>query len=136
MASGLYDKGREGFLDGSIDWDTDTIQVILVDTGAYTVNLATHANLSDVPGGARVGSAVTLASKTVTAGVADAADVSFTGLSSAPSIEAVVIYKSTGVDATSRLIAYIDSATGLPVAAGATQVDVAWDNGANKIFKL
>lgn len=136
MANALYDKGREGFLDGSIDWDTDTIQAIAVDTGAYTVNTATHDFLDDIAGGARIGSAVTLASKTVTGGVADAADISFTGLVGAPTVEAVVIYKSTGVDATSRLIAYVDTATGLPVAAAATQIDVAWDNGANKIFKL
>lgn len=136
MANALYDAGREGFLGGDIDWDADTIQAILVDTGAYTVNLSTHDFLDDIPAGARIGSAVTLGSKTKAAGVADAADISFTGLSSAPTIEAVVLYKSTGVESTSRLIAYIDTATGLPVAAGATQVDVAWDNGANRIFKL
>lgn len=136
MANALYDAGREGFLGGDVDWDADTINCILVDTAAYTVNLAVHDFLDDVPVGARVGSAVTLTLKTKTAGVADAADISFTGLSSAPSIEALVIYKSTGVETTSRLIAYIDTATGLPVAAGATQVDVAWDNGANRIFKL
>lgn len=136
MANALYDKGREGFLDGSIDWDTDDIRAILVDTASYTVNLATHDNLDDVPGGARVGSAVQLTSKTVTAGVADAADLSFTGMVSAPSIEALVIYKHTGTESTSRLIAYIDTATGLPVSAGATQVDVSWSNTSNRIFKL
>jgi hypothetical protein len=136
MANGLYDKGREGFLGGDIDWDTDTIKAILVDTASYTVNLGTDDNLDDIAGGARVGTAVTLGSKTIVAGVADAADISFTGLSSAPTIEALVIYQDTGVESTSRLIAYIDTATGLPVAAGATQVDVTWDSGANKIFKL
>lgn len=136
MANALYDAGREGFLGGDVDWDADTIQAILVDTALYTVNLATHDFLDDVPVGARVGSPVTLTSKTKAAGVADAADISFTGLSSAPSIEALVLFKSTGTESTSRLIAYIDSATGLPVSAGATQVDVSWDNGANKIFKL
>lgn len=136
MANGLYDAGRQGFLGGDIDWDADTIQAILVDTALYTVNLGTDDFLNDVPVGARVGSAVTLSSKTTTAGVADAADISFTGLSGAPSIEALVIFKSTGVESTSRLIAYIDTATGLPVSAGATQVDVQWDNSTNRIFKL
>lgn len=136
MANAMYDKGREGFLDGSIDWDTDTIKAQLVDFGAYTANLATDTFLSDIPGGARIGTAQTLASKTVTAGVADAADISVTGIVAAPSIEAIALYKDTGVAGTSRLICLIDTATGLPVAAGATQVDVAWDNGANKIFKL
>lgn len=136
MANALYGKGREAFGNAGINWGSDTIKAILVDTGSYTVSIDVHDNLDDVPGGARVGTAVTLASKTNTLGVFDAADISFTGLSSAPSIEALVIYKDTGVESTSTLIAYIDTATGLPVSAGATQVDVAWDSGANKIFKL
>lgn len=136
MANALYDKGREAFLTGAINASTDTIKAILIDTASYTVNLSTDQFLSTIAGGAIIGTAVTLASKTVAAGVFDAADISFTGLVAAPTIEAIVIYKDTGSSATSNLIAYIDTATGLPVAALATQVDVAWDNGANKIFKL
>lgn len=136
MANALYGKGREAFGNAGINWGSDTIKCILVDTGAYTVSIDVDDALADIAAGARIGSAVTLSSKTNTLGVFDAADISFTGLSSAPSIEALVIFKDTGVEATSTLIAYIDTATGLPVSAGATQVDVAWDNGANKIFKL
>lgn len=136
MSNALYDKGRESFLTGGINASSDTIKAILIDTAVYTVNLATDQFLSTISGSAIIGSAVTLASKTVAAGVFDAADISFTGLVAAPTIEAIVIYKDTGSSATSNLIAYIDTATGLPVAALATQVDVTWDNGANKIFKL
>lgn len=136
MANALYGKGRQAFLDGDIDWAADTIQAILVDTGAYSVAIDTHEFLSDIPGGARIGSPQTLTSKTSTLGVADAANISFTSLVGAPSIEALVIFKSTGTEGTSRLIVYIDTATGLPVASGATQVDVAWSDGANRIFKL
>lgn len=136
MANALYDKGREGFLDGSIDWDTDTIKVALVDTGNYTVNLSTHDFYDDVnQSSAVVGTPQTLGSKTVTAGVADAADVTFSTVTGA-SVEALVIYKSTGSDATSRLIAYIDTGTGLPVTPNGGDIIVVWDNGANKIFKL
>lgn len=112
-----------------------TVRAILVDTSAYTYSAA-HQFLSSVAAGARVGSAVTLASKTLTDGVFDAADVSFTGLTAPPSIEAIVLYVDTGSEATSPLIAYIDTATGLPTSAGASQVDVAWSNGANRIFAL
>ena len=42
MANALYDKGREGFLDGSIDWDTNTIKCVLIDVADYTVNLSTR----------------------------------------------------------------------------------------------
>ena len=46
------------------------------------------------------------------------------------------VYQYTGVDATARLIAYIDSATGLPFLPSGGNVAIQWDNGANKIFKL
>lgn len=133
MANALYDLGRQGFLDGSIDWDTDTIKACLVDTGTYTVNLSTHEFLSDLSG--IVATSGALSSKTVAAGVADAADVTFTAVTGA-SVEAIVLYKDTGVAGTSRLIAYIDTATGLPVTPNGGDISVAWDNGSNKIFKL
>lgn len=135
MANALYDKGREGFLDGSIDWDTNTIKVVLVDTADYTVNLTSHQFLSDVPALARVATSPALTGKTVAAGVADAADVTLTAVTGDP-CEALIIYQDTGVEATSRLIAYIDTATGLPVTPNGGDITIAWDNGANKIFKL
>lgn len=135
MANALYAKGRQGFLDGSIDWDTDTIKCVLVDTGAYTVDLAAHQFLSDVPSGARIATSGALTSPTATDGVADAADVVFTAVTGVQS-EALVLYKDTGAAGTSRLIAYIDTATGLPVTPNGGNITVVWDNGANKIFKL
>jgi hypothetical protein len=135
MANALYDKGREGFLDGSIDWDTNDIRAILVDTGAYTVNLATHDNLDDIAGGARIAVSGSLTSKTVTDGVADAADVTFSAVSGA-TVEAIVLYKHTGTESTSRLIAYYDTGTGLPVTPNGGDITVQWSSGANRIFKL
>lgn len=135
MTNALYNKGREGFLDGNIDWDTNNIKAILVDTGAYTVNLSTHDNLDDVAAGARIATSGNLASKTVTDGVADAADVTFSAVSGA-TVEAIILYKDTGVESTSRLIAYIDTGTGLPVTPNGGDITVQWDSGANKIFKL
>ena len=134
MASALYDKGREGFLDGSIDWDTNTIKTVLVTSG-YAVNLSTHQFLSDIVAGNRNGISAALASKTVTAGVADAADTTITTTVASSTI-AMVIYQDTGVEATSRLIAYIDTG-GVPFTPSVGQaVPITWDNGANRIFKL
>ena len=135
MANALYDHGREGFLDGSIDWDTDDIKTILVDTADYTVDLAAHEDLADVAGAAIVATSGNLANKTVAAGVADADDITFALVTGDP-CEAIIIYQDTGVAATSRLIAYIDTATGLPVTPGGGNIGIAWDSGANKIFKL
>jgi hypothetical protein len=133
MANALYDKGREAFLTGAINWTADTIKIALIDTGTYTVNLATHQFLTSLTG--VVSTAQTLGTKTATDGVADAADVTFPTVTGT-SVEALVIYKDTGTAGTSALIAYIDTGTGLPVTPNGGDIIVVFDNGANKIFKL
>lgn len=134
MASALYGKGREKFLNADIDWAADNIKVSVVDTGTYSVSIDTHEFHSDLSG--IIATSANLGSKTSTLGVADAADVTFTGVSGA-SIEAVVIWKDTGVSGTSPLIAYIDTAaSGLPLTPNGGDITLTWDNGANKIFKL
>ncbi len=135
MANALFDKGREGFLDGSIDWDTNDIRLILVDEGTDNPNVATDDNLDDIAAGARVAVSNALDSPTVTAGVADAADEVLSAVAGA-TVEDITIYKHTGTEGTSRLIAKIDTATGLPLTPNGGDVTIAWDNGANKIFKL
>lgn len=135
MSNALYDKGRQKFLEGGINWLTDTIKVILVDLNDYTPNLATDEFLSNIPTAARVAVSPALTNKTSTAGVADADDVLFSSVTG-DQCEALVIYKDTGTDSTSPLIAFIDSATGLPVTPNGGDIEVQWDNGANKIFKL
>jgi hypothetical protein len=135
VANALYDFGRQGYLDGSLNWLTDDVRAILVDTGLYTPNLAADQFLVTIPVGARISVSGSLTTKTATAGVADADDVSFTAVAG-PTVEAIVLYRHTGVDATARLIAYIDAATGLPFLPSGGNVAIQWDNGANKIFKL
>lgn len=132
--NGMYDYGRQGFLEADIDWMSDTIKSVLVDTGAYSVNLATHQYLSDIPIGARIAT-VTLTGKTATAGVADATNLTFPTVSG-PTIEAMVLYKDTGSPATSRLILYVDTASGLPITPNGGDVNTAWDDGSEKIFQL
>lgn len=117
----------------SVNLSSDTIKVTLVDTASYTYSAA-HDFIDDVPGGARI-STQTLANKTVTTNVFDADDVTFTTVTSG-TYEALVIWEDTGTESTSRLIAYIDTATGLPVTSTGGNVTVTWDSGANKIFAL
>lgn len=135
MANALYDHGREGFLAGDIDWDTDDIRAILIDVADYTVDLDADDNLDDIPGDARVAVSGALTGKTVTDGVADADDVTFSEVTG-DECEAIVLYKHTGTESTSRLIAYIDSATGLPVTPNGGDIKVEWAATADKIFKL
>lgn len=135
MANTLYDHCRQRFLEAQINWMTDTVKVILVSTSAYTPQTAVHQYLADIPISARIAGPVTLTAKATTGGAADAADCTFTSVSGA-TINAIVIYKDTGTEATSPLIAYIDTATGLPITPNGGDIIVTWDNGVNKIFRV
>lgn len=135
MANTLYDNARKMFLEGQLNWLTDDIKVQMVDTGSYTPNFSTHLYLADIGVGARIGPSALLTSKATTGGAADAADATLSSVSGA-SIEAIVLYKDTGVEGTSPLIAYIDTATGLPITPNGGDIIITWDNGTNKIFRL
>lgn len=135
MANALFDKARQRFLEGQFNWNTDTIKAVLVDTGTYTVNLSAHEFLSDIGTGARISTSGAFTGKSTAGGAADANDITFTSVTGA-SIEAIIIYKDTGTDSTSPLIAFIDTATGLPITPNGGDIIVTWDNGPNKIFKL
>lgn len=133
MPHGLYADGREGFLAGDIDWDANVIKAVLVDGTLHTPDLATHTYLSDIPVGARVATSLAFFSKTVTDGVADAANAYFAAVSGNPA-RWVVIYKDTGVASTSRLIACIDPQN--TITFNGNDVTVAWSDLADRIFKL
>lgn len=133
MANALYEKCRERLLKAQIDWLNDSISVVLGDSGTYTVNLTTHEYYNAASAGTVAGP-VALASKAVTSGAADANDVTFSSVSGS-SIEYILIYKVVTTPSDSPLIAYIDTATGLPITPNGGDIIVTWDNGPNKIFK-
>lgn len=133
MSNALYEKGRERLLKAQFDWINDTFNVVLVDNGVYTPNLTSHEYYNAVQAGVVAGP-VSLASKAVTAGAADANDVTFSSVSGA-SIESIVCYKNVTNPADSPLLFYIDTATGLPITPNGGDIIVTWDNGTNKIFK-
>ena len=135
MANALYDRGRQGFLAGEIDWDANDIRIILIDEADDTIDLAVDEDLADRAGAARVATSSALGSKTTPAGVADAADVTLSSVTGDVS-ESIDIYQHTGTESTSLMIANIDTATGLPVTPNGGNITVQWDAGANKIFKL
>lgn len=134
FANSLYDAGREGFLAGNNDWDSDH-RVILHDDADDTVNLTTDDFLNDVVAGARVAVSGALTSPTTTAGVADAADPTLTAVTGDVS-ERLIIYQHTGTESTSDLVVSIDTATGLPVTPNGGNIGITFDSGANRIFKL
>jgi len=141
MANGVYSAAREGFLTGAVDLDTATVKVALV--RGYTYNVA-HVFVSDVTaaGGVFNGSGVALASKTTTGGVFDAADTDLSTTASAVN-HGILIYQSSaaagGADvaaSSQRVVAWLDTGTGLPVQPGTGTTTVTWSSGADKIFSI
>jgi hypothetical protein len=125
MANALYPTGKKAILDGDVDLLVDTIKVGLVDLGTYTYNSA-HDFYDDISA-AIVGTPQTLGTKTTTGGVFDAADVTFTAVSGA-TVEAIAIWKDTGVAGTSQLIAFLDTGvTGLPVTPNGGDIGIQWN---------
>lgn len=107
----LFNDALTSIVKGEIDYLNDTIVVALY-SAAPDIDADTY--LSDLTGEITGGGYVrkTLASKTVTTDdtnnrtIADAADVQWTGLTN--SFRYIVVAQSTGVDSTSRVIAYHD----------------------------
>lgn len=137
MANALYDKARERFLTADLNWMAVEIKALLVNTASYTVNLATDLTVADIPEGMRVKvSNASFITKTATGGAADAADITFAAVSG-DNCEAIVIYQHVdGNPSNNKLIAYIDTATGLPITPNGGDIIVTFDNGPNRIFKL
>ena len=134
MANAWYRKGAEKVLLAQVNFDTDTIKARLV-KNSYAQNLSTDEFISSVT--AITGSTdQTLANTSVTDGVFDADDITFTAVPAGETSEGVVIYKDTGVAGTSPLLMYIDTITGFPLATNGGNVVIQWDNGAYKIVSL
>lgn len=134
MANALYTKGKEKILAAAINFVDDTIKVALV-RNTYPQDLTNDEFFSAIAAYV-VGTPQTLASKTITNGVFDAADVTYTTVPAGSTLEGVVIYKDTGVAGTSALLAYIDNITGFPLATNGGDITIQWDNGAYRIFSL
>lgn len=148
MANALYPKFKEALLNqaagtAAINLSSDTnIKVALVNitgsTNAYTYS-SSHQYFNSVStNSAAVVSTnyATLTSRSVTNGVFDAADITFTSVTSTNVVGALVIFKDTGTAASSPLIAFLDTGSGLSITPNGGDITVAFDNGANKIFAL
>ena len=125
MASVFYPKGKElalGLLCGSGTKPTGTLKAALVDTGTYTYSAA-HQYYSSVSG--VVGTPVAIGSPTYTNGTLDGGDVTFSAVSG-NTAEAIIVYLDTGSAATSPLVIYIDSATGLPFTPNGGDANITW----------
>ncbi len=137
MANAIYPKWKEALLNATANSaitgsGTTGLYCALVDTGTYTYSSA-HQFYSSLSG--IVGTDQEITSPTLTNGVVDGGDVTFTAVSGA-SVEALVIYrKNAGANTTWQLVAYIDTGqTGLPVTPNGGNIVITWN--ASGIFAL
>jgi hypothetical protein len=112
----FYNNGKGELLKANIDLESDTIKLAFMAT-AYTPDVDAHVYWSDVSASIASGTtAQTLASKTVTVDNAnnraefDAANVSLSNVTT--TTDKFVLYKDTGVAATSPLICCVDVSEG------------------------
>jgi hypothetical protein len=130
MANAIYPKYKEALLNASSDTaltgsGTTGLYVALVDTGTYTYS-SSHQFYSSLSG--VVGTDQEITSPTLTNGLIDGDDVTFTAVTG-NSVEALVLYrKNAGANTTWRLVAYIDtSVTGLPVTPNGGNIAITWN---------
>lgn len=131
MADYVYPKYKQALLDGdtNIDINDGTVKVAL-STASYA---SANQFYSDVSA-STVGTPQTINNTTVTNGLFDGDNVTYTAVASGSTVTALIIYIDTGSAATSRLVAFIDTVTGFPLLTNGGDVTVAWN--ASGIFQL
>jgi len=136
MPNVRFPKGSEGILDGSISIPGDVRAMLVRSLYIYDNTDKFIADI-EVGGTKDNGRTAALSGKTYTDGIFNASNTSLVALAAVAS-NAIILFQHTGDDATARLIGYIDSPiSGLPCTPAVGQtVNINWDTGVNKIFKL
>ncbi len=120
MANLVYNKGKAGILDGSIDWINDTIKLMAV-TAVYTPN-ADHSFIDE--GGASdpvdarasgttdqvIGTKSVVKDNANDFGFCKGAGVTYTAVAAGSPIVGFIAFKDTGTPTTSPLICFYDTA--------------------------
>lgn len=111
MANQLYPKGAAHILGAStkVDLVADTIKVLFY-SGSYS---GSHEFVSDLTGASIIARSGALSGKTVTSGVFDANDITVSSVTGS-AFTHVILYKDTGADGTSPLIAFYDVSSFTP----------------------
>lgn len=144
MANALFTVYRNNILGDNtftnVQLDADSIEAMFVDHADDTPVPATDQDIADILSAARVpafASTPALATKTigtVAAGVFDADDTTFTALTG-DQVESLILFKDTGTDTTSILIAFFDTfSSGMPLTPNGGNVTVQWN--ASGIFQV
>lgn len=136
MTNQRYSKANNHFGMGDIDLINDKISVLLTSASEYNPDLLNDEYLSDIPVNARLyKSDVGLEGKSLNDGVFSADDYMCTGVL-LRQIDHLILFKDTGVDATSILIAFFDQTDIFPFTPINESIEIRWSKSVNRIFKI
>lgn len=125
MANQFYDTFLEGLLNKEFDLDTDVVKATLIDLADYSFSAAHDfygGATPDVAAAAKEEESAALTSPTITNGVFDTADFTWSAATGDQS-EAVILWDDTITD--DRLIAFYDTGmTGMPVTPSGGDINV------------
>lgn len=107
MESQLYLPARELFATGQLSWLAGNWRALFLPV-SYTPDFTDHF-LSDIPSGVRIAISELVTSRTAANGVCTGDHIKFPFLFDTRFVSQGVIFKDTGVEATSPLVAYIGS---------------------------
>ena len=134
MANAYYTRYKEQIAQAGINLASGNVKAVLLTSG-YSFSAA-HQFESDL--GANIltdGKSPNLASKTFTGGFFDAADVTFSSVTTAQTATKIAFILDTGTPATSSLLAFFDTGvTGLPFATNGGDITLTFD--ASGIFGI
>ena len=146
MADAFYNIAREALFNGTLDLDNDTLKVMLIDTATYTFDegddyvddgTASDPASAELTGGdyaRRPLEGGTVNEPDSTKARFDATDTTFASLGPCTpgTADAAIVFKDSGSDGESMLIAYFD--TGFPIVTNGSDVVIEWN--ASGLFEL
>jgi hypothetical protein len=131
MANRLYHNYANKMMGSSsaahalADLENDIIKVYLLDAGTHSTSLSGNVDEADITDVAILSTA-TLAGGSITSGMFDATDTTFTAVTGSTG-EEVILWFDSGVATTSPLICNFDTASaGLPVTPNGGNIVIEW----------
>ena len=126
--SAIYPKARENLLDWALNGGGPAApgSVCVIGVTSSYIYSDTHVDLADIPIGDICIAEQILAGVTIVGGLLDATDLSLSGITTGPTLDALIVYfKWAGSE---QLLFYIDSTTdsSLPQVLTTDKLNIAW----------
>lgn len=136
MANFVYGKAKQALLNGQINVASNSLKILLVNS-SYVPSANSDEYVSNINSTYIKNRSEVIQNVTNTLGTLNADDAMVT-VHDGSAFNAIVLYQNGTSDSNSRLIAYVDTSTGLPFAGVnfSLPVTIVWSNDLSKILSL